>query len=137
VAPVNSRVRQHRLGRFARRQETGEGGHLPHLAIDARGGVADVEPHVAADVEDKDLDLADFGLNLLEQLDDLLLVARIGAEGMDLAALAGDLRHQGLQLVGVPARDDGGVAFPREAAGNRPARRISCADHDADLVSRH
>ena len=65
------------------------------------------------------------------------LVARVGAEGMDLAALLHDLRHQMLQLVGAAARHDGGVALAREATGDRAARRIAGADHDADLVLGH
>src|SRR5262249_19098824 len=104
---------------------------------DARGGVADVEADIAADVEDEDLDLADLGLDLGEELDHLLLVARIGAERMDLAARTGDLGHQMLQLVGVPARHHRGVALARKTTGDRSTRRIACADHDADLVSRH
>ena len=39
--------------------------------------------------------VADLGLDLAEQFQHLLLVARVGAEGMDLAALPGDLRPPG------------------------------------------
>ena len=56
---------------------------------------------------------------------------------MDPAALFDDACHQRLELVGAAARDDGGVAFAREAAGDCTTRRISCADHDADLVLGH
>ena len=56
---------------------------------------------------------------------------------MDPAALLHNARHEGLKLVGAAARDDGRIAFAREAAGNRAAGRIACADHDADLVLGH
>jgi hypothetical protein len=41
---------------------------IPDLAVDAGRRVADVEAHVASDVEDEDLDLADLGLDLAEQV---------------------------------------------------------------------
>src|SRR5207302_5448958 len=75
--------------------------------------------------------------DLAEQRCDLLLVARIRAERMDLAALLGDLGHQVFQLVGVATGDHRGVALAREATGDGAARRIPCADHDADLVFGH
>src|SRR3990167_490129 len=130
-------ARHHRLGRLSRRQKAGEGRHLPDLAIDAGRGVANVEADVAADIEDEDFDLADLGLDLTEELDDLRLVAGVGAEGVDLAALLHDLRHQMLQLLGAAPRHHGGEAFAGEAAGDGAARRIAGADHDADLVPCH
>jgi hypothetical protein len=130
-------ARHHGLRGLARRQEASEGRHLPDLAVDAGRRVADVEAHVAADVEDEDLDVADLGLDLAEQFYHLLLVARVGAEGVDLAALAGDLSHQVLQLVGAAPCHHGGVAFARKATGDSTARRIARTDHDTDLVSRH
>src|SRR4029450_5371405 len=113
------------------------GRHLPDLAVHAAGRVADVEAHVAADVEDEDLDLADLSLDLAEEFDDLFLIARVGTEGMDRAALPGDLSHQMLQLVGAAPRHHRRVAFARKATGDSTARRVARTDHDTDLASRH
>ena len=59
---------------------------------------------VYTDIEDEDLDLADLVLDLAEQGDHLLLVARIRAERMDLATLLGDdavLHEDGIALFDV------------------------------------
>ena len=60
-------ARDHDFRGLAAGEEAGEGGHLPHLAIDARGGLADREIHVCADVEDDDFERGDFGFDLFEQ----------------------------------------------------------------------
>ncbi len=130
-------MRHHRLGRLARSEEAREGRHLPDLAIDAGRRVADVETDIAADIEDENLDLADLGLDPGEQLGHLRLVARVGAERMNLAAFIADPLGKRLELVGVAARHDSGVALAREATGDRSARRIPRADHDADFILGH
>ncbi len=84
VSPVNSMgaatARHHGLGRFARRQETGEGGHLPDLAVDAavvsRISKRTLPPMLKTKTSMSPISVFD----LAEQFHDLFLVARVRAE---------------------------------------------------------
>ena len=77
---------------------------------------------------DRDLDRADIALDLVDQRDRRLFLARVGAEGARFAAVGLDLFDQRFELVGVAARDAGGEAFARETAGDGAARRVARAD---------
>ena len=127
-------ARHHALGHLAAHQEAAEAGHLPHLEEHARGGVADREIDVGADIVDRDLDGSDLALNRVDQRRDLFLLAGVAAEGARLAARGLDLADQGCELVGVPARHAGDIALAREAPRDRSAGRIARADHQSRLV---
>jgi hypothetical protein len=127
-------ARHHDTRRLAPHQEAGEAGHLPHLGEDARGGLANGEAHIGADIEHRDLDRADLALDLVDHGDGLVLLARIGAEGAGPAALLLDLPDQRFELVGVAARHAGDIALASEAAGDRPAGRVAGTDHQRDFL---
>ena len=123
-------ARHHHLGHLAAHEETGERAHLPHLEVDPRGGFADREAHIAADVEGGDLDGALLALDGLHQGDHLLLLSRVGAKGAGAAAFGLDAGHQRSQLIGVAARDAGGEALAGKAPGDGAARGIAGADDE-------
>ena len=71
--------------------------------------------HVGADVEHQHLDRPDVALDLLDQRDHLLFLARIAAEAVGLAARGADAVDQRLQLVGRCAASRRRRSPPREA----------------------
>lgn len=121
---------RHRPRNLASHEKAGETGHLPDLAVDARGQIVDRKTHVRADIEDGDLDRPDLTLDVCDERDHLVLVARIDAEGPDFMSRALDLHNQRTELVGMPPHRTGDVAFAREAACDRAARRIAGPDHE-------
>src|SRR5206468_10808438 len=104
-------------GRFAAAEESGEAGHLPNLAKDARGGLDQGEVDVGADVENRSLDRRG-ALGLLIEGDHLVLVARIEPPGHDAAAGRLDLGLQRLELLRLAATDEYGIALGREPFGD-------------------
>ncbi len=90
--------RQHDLRRFATHQEAAEAGHLPDLGVDASGGLGGAEANIGADVEDRHFDRRDVLLDLLHQRDHVVLLARVGAEAVRLAAFGPDLVTRGWSL---------------------------------------
>src|SRR5829696_1060076 len=125
-------ARQHDLGGLAPGEEAGEGGHLPHLRIDAGGGLRDPETDIAADVEDGNLDRTDVALDIREQLHHLLLTASIDREGNGAAALARDRVDESGKLLCGPARHRRDIVLAREAPRDGAAERVARADHESD-----
>src|SRR3546814_11041426 len=74
--------------------------HLPDLGVNAQRRFGDREIHIGADVEHRDLDRADLGLDPTEQRDHRVFVARVGGEGGRLMALVADRLREGVEQVG-------------------------------------
>src|SRR6185369_2512448 len=129
--------RHHDFCRLAPNQEAGERRHLPHLPVHALGRLADREAHIAAHVEHADLDRADLALDRLYELRDLLLAARVAAEGVRLAAFGLDGLHQRRQLVRGAPRHASRETFAREAPRDRAAGRLARSDDQRGLCLRH
>jgi hypothetical protein len=126
--------RHHDLRRLAPHQEAAEAGHLPDLEEHPRGGLADREADIGADVIDRDLDLADVALDLLEQRRDLLFLPRVVAEAARLAAFGFDVPDERLQLVGMPPGHAGYIAFLGKTPGNGAAGGVARADDQRNFV---
>src|SRR5271165_3992416 len=130
-------ARHHACRRLASVQEPGEGAHLPHFGINARGGFADREADVAANIEDQHFYRADFALDGGEQGGDIIFAAGVTAEGMSFATGRFDLSHQRVQPGPRPAREAHDVALTGEAAGDRTTRGITGTDDQGDFLARH
>lgn len=133
VAPVKMIVPRPRGAmRLAAHQEAAEACHFPDLGVDAHRRVDDREIHIRADVEHRDLDRADLGLDLIEQRNHRFFHARVGGEGARLMPVVADLLREGFQLLGVAfaAVDAGGEARGGKGAGDRAAGGVSGSDDD-------
>src|SRR5262249_43152646 len=94
--------RQHQPCGFAAREEAGIAGHLPDLPEYAFGGVEDREIDVGTDVEDADLERR-VPVGVVEEGDDLLLLACIERASVDLTAGRLDILDERRELVAVTA----------------------------------
>jgi len=130
-------TRLHHLGDFAAQQEVRQRRHLPDLTADPFGGVGDVEAHVGADVEHRDLDRPDVAFDARHQCEHIVSLARVRAEGVRRAAGRDDTVDQRLQLVGAAPRHACRIAFARKAPRNGAAGGITGADHQGALPVFH
>jgi hypothetical protein len=91
-------ARHHDLGHLAAHQEAGKAAHLPHLEVDAGGGLADGKRTLAPMLKAATSMGADLALDGVDERHHLLLLAGIRAEGAGLAALALDAATKGASL---------------------------------------
>lgn len=129
--------RQHHPRRLAAGKEAAEGGHFPDLAVDPFGGFGDREPDVGADVEDHRLQRPDLALDAGEEIDHLLLLARVASAGQGLAALVADGLHQRLQLLRVAPGDAGHVALAGEPPGDGATGGVAGAHYQNRFALDH
>src|SRR5215470_6089490 len=121
-------ARQHQPRRLAAGEEAGIAGHLPDFSEHPLGGVEDREIDVGADVEDADFQRRML-VGVVEEGNDLLLLARIERSGVDLAAGRLDLLNQGFELGAVAAAGEDRETFGSEFLGNLAADIVAGADH--------
>ena len=94
--------------------------------------------HVGAEVEHRDLDGAHFALDVVDQVDDLILVARVDPEGNGSSSRRFDLLDQQSELLPVPANHAGDQPFAREAPCDGAAGEITRANDQTNRgVLRH
>ena len=131
VAPVKKMLplaaRQHQPRRLAPGEEAGIAGHLPYFPEHPLGGFQDREVDVGADVEDADFQRRML-VGVIEEGDDLLLLARIERAGMDLAAGRLDLLDQRLELGAVTAAGENRKSLGSKLLGDLAADKIAGTD---------
>ena len=127
-------ARQHQPRRLASGEEAGIAGHLPHFPEHPLGGFQDREIDVGADVEDADFQRRML-VGVIEEGDDLLLLARIERTGMDLAAGRLDLLDQRLELGAVAAAGENRKSLGGKLLGDLAADKIAGADDRNRRVS--
>src|SRR3954468_17865707 len=127
-------ARQHQPGRLAPRKEAGVAGHLPSLAENALGRFEDREVDVGANVEDADIQ-GRVLVGVVQEGDDLLLLARVERTCVNLAAGGLDLLDQRRQLVAVAAAGEDSKALGSKLLGNLAADEIARADHGDGCIS--
>ena len=110
-------------------QETGEGGGVPDLAVDARRHVGDRRIVPRAGVEDGDLHGTDIGLDAVEHRDHRVLVARVAGDRRRRPAARPDTLGERFERRGLaPARNRVEAAHG-EALGDRAPQRVARAHH--------
>src|SRR5581483_3393124 len=127
-------ARQHQPCGLAAREEAGIAGHFPYFAEHALGRFQDRKIDIGADVEDAHLERR-VPVSVVEEGDDLLLLARIQRARMDLSARILHRLHQRRELLAIAAAGEHGKAFSGELLGDLGADIITGADNGRGCVS--
>src|SRR6185312_81003 len=123
-------ARDHDARGFAADQEARVAGELPGLEEQLFRGLDQRLVDVGSGIEQADFDRPDLLLDAGEEVLDLLLLARIDADGVDFVTLGFQLIEQGLGLGGIAAADADGIAALCEAARHRCPDRVAGTDKD-------
>ena len=118
----------HALRRLAAGEKARKRGQLPDLAVFARRLVADLARHIRTDVEYRDLDRADLGLDAVEERDHGILVARVAADRHTAPAVGRYARGERRERIGVAAHRHLDQSNAREGARDCPAGRVARTD---------
>lgn len=122
--------------RLAPGEETRIGRHLPDLLVDAGRRFGDAEADIRADIEHADFQRADLRLDLVDQSNRCLFLARIHPEGARLAAFRFNFSDEAVQRLEIAwtAADAGDEALPRESLRDGAAGGVTCADDEGSSL---
>ncbi len=122
----------HALGNFPCVQKSCKAGHLPDLEVLSRCLLKDGRRHIGANVKYENVNWADLGLNLVDEGDHLLLLARVRAKRVgDSAGIVNGV-NQRLELVRCTTRHTSDHAFRGETLGDCTTRGVPRSDHERD-----
>ena len=96
--------------------------HQPLDVVQAIVGILDRAPDRATGVVDEDVDPAVLRLDLVDQRRALRGIGDVGAVGLDLEALGGELLARQVELLGVPRDDQRLGARPERDVARSPCR---------------